>query len=111
VRRVSQSDIAMLARIIQTVATPDITTVDIRSKNRTPAVAARRRIGMWLARELTNCTLPNIAAAFGQRHHTTAIYAISRVQQAMDTDDVYAARVRRLRASIEAEAVPLRRVG
>ena len=40
-----------------------------------------RQIAMYLARDLTETSLPQIGARFGGRHHTTVIYAITKVER------------------------------
>lgn len=48
---------------------------DMHSKKRTRAIARPRQMAMWLARELTDRSLPEIGEAFGGRDHTTVIHA------------------------------------
>ncbi|MFA6314163.1 MAG: chromosomal replication initiator protein DnaA [Sterolibacterium sp.] len=45
------------------------------SKKRTRAIARPRQVAMWLARELTHHSLPEIGEAFGGRDHTTVLHA------------------------------------
>ncbi|MDH3308123.1 MAG: chromosomal replication initiator protein DnaA [Acidimicrobiia bacterium] len=52
---------------------------------RAPLVRARQ-IGMYLVREHTNLSLPKIGALFGNRDHTTVMYAIEKVKGLMKTD-------------------------
>jgi chromosomal replication initiator protein len=45
---------------------------------------------MFLCRELTSDSLPTIGRAFGNRDHTTVIYAITKVKELVSKDrDVY----------------------
>ena len=48
---------------------------DMHSKKRSRAIARPRQIAMWLARELTHHSLPEIGEAFGGRDHTTVLHA------------------------------------
>lgn len=48
---------------------------DMYSKKRTRAIARPRQIAMWLSRELTSHSLPEIGDTFGGRDHTTVIHA------------------------------------
>lgn len=52
-----------------------IKVADMYSQKRTRAVARPRQIAMWLTRELTSHSLPEIGEAFGGRDHTTVMHA------------------------------------
>jgi chromosomal replication initiator protein len=52
-----------------------IKVADMFSQRRTRAVARPRQVAMWLARELTPHSLPEIGDAFGGRDHTTVLHA------------------------------------
>ena len=52
-----------------------IKVADMYSQKRTRAIARPRQIAMWLTRELTSHSLPEIGEAFGGRDHTTVMHA------------------------------------
>ena len=52
---------------------------------------------MYLARELTEHSLPEIGRGIGGRNHTTVLHAVNRVSAAMRTDDSCANAVDNLR--------------
>ena len=52
-----------------------------------PDVAAARQVAMYLARELTDHSLPEIGRGIGGRNHTTVLHAVNRVEAALRTDD------------------------
>jgi len=52
-----------------------IKVADMYSQKRTRAIARPRQIAMWLTRELTSHSLPEIGDAFGGRDHTTVMHA------------------------------------
>jgi chromosomal replication initiator protein len=57
---------------------------------RTQAIAFPRQIAMYLARELTDYSLPKIGSEFGGRDHTTVLYANTKIQSLMNEQrDVY----------------------
>ena len=59
---------------------------DLLSKKRTRIIARPRQIAMCLARELTQLSLPEIGAAFGDRDHTTVMYACKTIENLRNTD-------------------------
>lgn len=57
--------------------------LDMRSARRSRSVAHPRQIAMFLARELTPRSLPEIGKYFGDRDHSTVIHAIRAVSKRM----------------------------
>ena len=57
----------------------NIKVADMYSHKRTRAIARPRQIAMWLSRELTAHSLPEIGEAFGGRDHTTVLHAYRTV--------------------------------
>jgi chromosomal replication initiator protein len=63
---------------------------ELLSTSRAAPVAWPRQVAMYLARELTDQTLPAIGRAFGGRNHTTVLHACRRTAERMATDaDAY----------------------
>lgn len=58
----------------------------LKSKNNSHAVAYPRQIAMYLAKELTPASLPQIGREFGGKHHTTALHAIKKIQELRKMD-------------------------
>ena len=54
---------------------------DLRGNRRTADVAHARHIAMYLGRELTEASLPQIGDKFGGRHHTTVIHAVDKIER------------------------------
>jgi chromosomal replication initiator protein len=52
-----------------------IKVAEMYSQKRTRAIARPRQVAMWLSRELTSHSLPEIGDAFGGRDHTTVLHA------------------------------------
>ena len=63
-----------------------IKVIDLLSKKRTRLIARPRQIAMCLARELTQLSLPEIGAAFGDRDHTTVMYACKAIENLRNLD-------------------------
>ncbi|MDH7500682.1 MAG: helix-turn-helix domain-containing protein, partial [candidate division NC10 bacterium] len=56
---------------------------DLKSKNRNKSVVIPRQVAMYLARSLTNSSLPEIGKMFGGKDHTTVIHACNKVKNRM----------------------------
>jgi chromosomal replication initiator protein len=54
---------------------------DLRGNRRTQDVAYARHIAMYLSRDLTEASLPQIGAKFGGRHHTTVMHGVDKVER------------------------------
>ena len=57
---------------------------DLLSKKRTRSLARPRQMAMYLAKELTDKSLPEIGEAFGGRDHTTVLYAHKKIKLLFD---------------------------
>ena len=69
---------------------------DLVSTSRAAPVTWPRHVAMYLARELTDQTLPAIGRAFGGRNHTTVLHACKRTAERIATDREAFDTVRRL---------------
>jgi chromosomal replication initiator protein len=56
------------------------------ARDRRPTVATARQVAMYLARELTEHSLPEIGRGIGGRNHTTVLHAVNRVSATMRSD-------------------------
>jgi chromosomal replication initiator protein len=59
---------------------------DLISETRTRAVARPRQAAMWLAKQLTTRSLPDIGRRFGGRDHTTVLHAVRRIEELRASD-------------------------
>lgn len=64
----------------------DVKLEDFKAKKRTKAIAFPRQIAMYLARELTDFSLPKIGDEFGGRDHTTVIHAHDKIAKELQSD-------------------------
>ncbi len=60
---------------------------DLLSERRTRAVTRPRQIAMYLCKQITTRSYPDIGRRFGGRDHTTAIHAVRRIEELMGTDE------------------------
>ncbi len=56
---------------------------DLYGSSRSQAIATARQIAMYLCRELTSLSLPKIGQLFGNRDHTTVMYANKKITELM----------------------------
>jgi chromosomal replication initiator protein len=56
---------------------------DLYGSSRSQAVATARQIAMYLCREMTSLSLPKIGQLFGNRDHTTVMYANKKISELM----------------------------
>ncbi len=59
---------------------------ELLSKKRSRSIARPRQVAMYLAKDLTNHSLPEIGDAFGGRDHTTVLHACRKVKSLMGED-------------------------
>jgi chromosomal replication initiator protein len=59
---------------------------DLNAQGRARAIARPRQAGMWLAKQLTTRSLPDIGRRFGGRDHTTVLHAVRRIDQLRAAD-------------------------
>lgn len=59
---------------------------DLKAKTRTRTVAFPRQVAMYVARQLTDSSLPRIGEEFGGRDHTTVIHACDKIEHERQKD-------------------------
>ncbi|MGD1868040.1 MAG: chromosomal replication initiator protein DnaA [Neomegalonema sp.] len=74
---------------------------DMHSPRRSRAVARPRQVAMYLAKQLTQKSLPDIGQKFGGRDHTTVMHAVKRVAELRAIDSAFDDDVERLRRMLE----------
>ena len=58
----------------------------LRGKKRVKSIALPRQIAMYLCRELTDCSFPEIGEKFGGKDHTTIIHAWRKIKEQRKKD-------------------------
>ena len=96
---VLQERLVTMENIQRTVADYfKIRVVDLTSRKRSRSITRPRHMAIALARELTNYSLPEIGGAFGDRDHSTVLYACRKIAKLrahdMTTADDYTALLR-----------------
>lgn len=77
---------------------------EMRAKRRTKGVAFPRQVAMYVAREITDASLPRIGEEFGGRDHTTVMHACHRVREALRRDAHLAASLKRLMEDLQRQS-------
>jgi chromosomal replication initiator protein len=60
--------------------------VEIKAKNNARAIVYPRQIAMYLAKHLTEASLPEIGRQFGGKHHTTVLHSVEKIDKVRKTD-------------------------
>lgn len=77
---------------------------EMRAKRRTKGVAFPRQVAMYVAREITDASLPRIGEEFGGRDHTTVMHACHRVRESLRRDAHLAASLKRLMEDLQRQS-------
>ncbi|MGQ3028638.1 MAG: chromosomal replication initiator protein DnaA, partial [Ferrovibrionaceae bacterium] len=76
--------------------------MDMTSARRARVVARPRQVAMYLAKQLTSRSLPEIGRKFGGRDHTTVMHAVKKIEQLRSTDSAFAEDIDLLKRMLEA---------
>ncbi|OHC74019.1 MAG: chromosomal replication initiation protein DnaA [Rhodospirillales bacterium RIFCSPLOWO2_12_FULL_58_28] len=74
---------------------------DMHSARRARSVARPRQVAMYLAKQLTSRSLPEIGRKFGGRDHTTVMHAVRKVDELRESDAAFTEDVELLRRMLE----------
>jgi chromosomal replication initiator protein len=80
-----------------------ITQKELEGQRRDQRLTVPRQIAMYLACDLTNASLPQIAREFGKKDHTTVMYARDKVKKQMERDPEFRSKVRSVLSTISQE--------
>jgi chromosomal replication initiator protein len=59
---------------------------DLKQKNNSRNVVVPRQIAMYLAKQMTEASLPEIGRQFGNKHHTTVMHSIGKIDEQRRSD-------------------------
>ena len=74
---------------------------EMHSARRARAVARPRQVAMYLAKQLTSRSLPEIGRKFGGRDHTTVMHAVKRIDELRQNDNILSEDIDLLRRMLE----------
>jgi chromosomal replication initiator protein len=63
--------------------------VELKSKNNSKSIAMPRQVAMYLCKQLTNASLPEIGRSFGGKHHSTVIHSVRKVEDLRKNDSAF----------------------
>ena len=58
----------------------------LKEKSNTKKIVYPRQVAMYLVKELTSASLPEIGRAFGGKHHTTVIHSVNKIEKERHID-------------------------
>ena len=59
---------------------------DLKIRSNAKAIAFPRQIAMYLVKQLTSASLPEIGKQFGGKHHTTVLHSINKIENLRRND-------------------------
>jgi chromosomal replication initiator protein len=59
---------------------------DLKMRSNTRAIAFPRQVAMYIVKQLTTASLPEIGRQFGGKHHTTVLHSVEKIDEARKTD-------------------------
>jgi chromosomal replication initiator protein len=69
---------------------------DLKSKRRTRTVVLPRQVAMYLCRQMTGASLPEIGSFFGGKDHSTVIHSCNTIEEKKEKDPELKARIEAL---------------
>lgn len=74
----------------------DLHIADMKAQKRTKAIAFPRQIAMYLSRNLTDSSLPEIGENFGGRDHTTVMHGYDKIKERLEKDPEFGKTIEQL---------------
>ena len=98
-----KSDNITIDGIMQTIAKElNVKPSEIRSKKRNRNIVSARRVAIYLARELTPMSMPQIAQYFGMKDHSTVSHTMKKIHQLLEEDENFKVKINELHNKITA---------
>ncbi|MDD5155411.1 MAG: chromosomal replication initiator protein DnaA [Candidatus Omnitrophica bacterium] len=69
---------------------------DLKTRRRTKNIVLPRQVSMYLSRELTELSLPEIGDFFGGKDHTTVLHSYNKIKESLKNDEVLKNKVERI---------------
>jgi chromosomal replication initiator protein len=69
---------------------------DLKTRRRNKNIVLPRQIAMYLSRELTDLSLPEIGDFFGGKDHTTVLHSYNKIKEGVDKNELLKNRVEKI---------------
>jgi chromosomal replication initiator protein len=63
---------------------------EIKSKSNAKQIAFPRQVAMWMCKRLTELSYPDIGRQFNDKHHSTVMYSVDKIERLRETDAEFA---------------------
>jgi len=63
---------------------------DLKQKSNAKTIAFPRQVAMYLCKELTDLSYPEIGKVFADKHHSTVMYSVQQIKKMLDADAQFA---------------------
>ncbi len=85
---IDHDDRAITIEIIQKSVSDyyNLKLADLKSRNNSKSIAMPRQVAMYLCKMLTHASLPEIGRSFGNKHHSTVIHSIRKIDELRQKD-------------------------
>jgi chromosomal replication initiator protein len=78
----------------------DLTVEEMKAKNNSRAISMPRQIAMYLCKQLTRHSFPEIGREFGGKHHTTVMHSVEKIDSLTKEDRNFHRDIQELTESI-----------
>jgi chromosomal replication initiator protein len=79
----------------------NLQSAQLKAKSNTRQIAYPRQIAMYLVKELTHASLPEIGRYFGGKHHTTVLHSVTKIDELRHKDEVLNSLIQSLMDSLQ----------
>src|SRR6185436_11396691 len=69
---------------------------EIKSKSNQKQIAFPRQVAMWMCKQLTELSYPDIGRQFNDKHHSTVMYSVEKIEKLREADAEFAGLLARM---------------
>lgn len=73
---------------------------DLKSEKRLKALVQARQIALWLCRDMTSASYPDIGNKFGGKDHSTVIHSVKKIERQISEDTTLVSNIEQIKAAI-----------